>query len=235
MWKIIWTTVVKYVLKWFIKEKVLKKEDNKKPDVIDPNKAIKDELIKFVADRTNIPTQELLENGIKEIETRDIIPQPEILNKDAKKTLIIVDDIEYTDVLYTNDIAKIKETYNLDINQDYKIVLCVGYYAGYIAYKYFLENKVDVGIFDITLGHQLHVIDTWFMEVDGIDIAYFLKQIHPDSKFILCTAHSLNMYSTTIATYNNKCIRHFKQPLESFYLNKNSDRIEALKNLLYEG
>lgn len=222
------TVIVTYILTKFFISKDENKENNN-----NNNNNIKDELIKFVTDRTNVPTDKIMLDAIKEIEERDIIPEPTIINPDKSKTLIIVDDIEYTDVLYTNDIEKIKDKYNIDVNNDYKIVLAVGYYAGYIAYKYMQNNKVDCAILDITLGHQLHVIDTWFMEMDGIDIAYFLKQTNPDIKFMLCTAHSLNMNSTTISTYNNKCLRHFEHPLEYFYVNKNSDRVEVIKELLY--
>ena len=226
---IINTIITFIVAKFLLKDNDEKTKENDKQQDDD----VREQLINFVVDKTNTPTDTIMLNAIEEIESKDVIPEPVIINGDKEKTIIIVDDIEYTDVLYTNDIEKIKDKYNINVHDDYKIVLAVGYYAGYIAYKYLQNNKVDVAILDITLGHQLHVIDTWFMELDGIDIAYFLKVKNPDIKFILCTAHSLNMNSTTIITYNKKCIRHFGHPLEYFYINKNSDRVDTLKELLY--
>lgn len=164
----------------------------------------------------------------------DKVPSPNILNPEGKKTILLVDDIPYTKLLFKSDFKNIDTLYDKKINEDYKIIECFGNKAGWIALKYALieENTVNFGIFDITLGHVLKYNERAF-EIDGIDIACNIYNKFPTMKFLLFTAHSLNKKSSVISKYENKIINGLNIRLEDVYLNKNSNRINKLYNLLY--
>ena len=169
-----------------IYKKIFKKEENNISSK--PNKDIMD----FIYDKTNSPTAEMM-NRID----YNVIGKPEIINPEQEKTILLLDDIPYTQLLYLEDAKKIKEEYGLDVHKDFKIVRCLGPNAGFLAYKYFVidKNKCDYGILDITLGHRVNVTGSWFMELDGIDIANYITKLNPNFKFLLCTAHTINKNS----------------------------------------
>lgn len=186
-------------------------------------------IVDYVSDKTNTPTHEIM----SKIDYSNI-GEVEIINPNGTKTILTLDDIPYTSFLYYEDASKIKEKYQLDIYNTFKVVRCLGPNAGLLAYKYFVidKNPVDYGILDITLGQRINVTGSWYMELDGIDIAKYLREINPNFKFVLCTAHTVNKTNYIINTYNKKCLKIFKQELDSFYLNKNSDRYINIYNLL---
>lgn len=185
----------------------------------------------YIYDPTNTPSKELMES----IDYTSI-KEPVILNPEGKYTVMLVDDVDVTDIMYRQDMKKMTEVHGVDPYKDFKLVKCLGNQAGFQAYKYVIleGNKVDFGVCDITLGHQLRVLDGYYMEIDGIDIAYYIKQANPNFKFLLCTAHTLNNNNSTITKYNNKIKKNFPgKELKDFYLNKNSYRIDKFYDLTY--
>ena len=215
----------------FIIKKVKTKLDNITEN-IDNTSVNEEEKLKnqFLYDPISTPSHELM-NGID----YDTIKQPEILNPDGKKTIIVVDDVVVTDILYRTDLKKMAQAYNVTPYEDFKIVKCIGDKAGFQAYKYVVleGNTVDYGVLDITLGHQVRVLDGYYMELDGIDIAKFILEKCPDFKFLLCTAHTLNKSNSTITKYDNKVSKYLGGQLENYYLNKNSHRVDKFYNLIY--
>ena len=200
----------------FIKEKKTK-SDNTNRDLMD-----------YIYDKTNSPSKDMM----SKIDFSQI-PDPQIVgNLEADKTIILLDDIPYTEMLYFEDIKKVKNEYNYDVYEKYKIVRCLGPNAGFIAYKYFVLNKnpCHIGILDITLGHRVHVTGGWYMELDGIDIANWISNLNPEFDFVLCTAHTINKENYIVNTYNRKCKKLFNRELDYYYLNKNGERYKKLYN-----
>lgn len=213
-----------------LKDKVMNlyKKFFKKEKTIISTKPNKD-LMDFMYDKTNSPTDEMMSRIDYES-----IGEPEIINPEGNKTLLLLDDIPYTQLLYMEDVKKIKNEFDFDIYKEYKIVRCLGPEAGFLAYKYFVidKNPCDIGILDITLGHRVNVTGSWFMELDGIDIAGYITKLNNNFKFLLCTAHTMNKNNYMVNTYNNKCKKIFGKELDAYYLNKNSDRHISIYDLI---
>lgn len=194
----------------------------------------KEEVVQEVENLQEEDTIELVEKAILATNL-NLVPSPEIINPEGSKSILFLDDIQHTEILYTGDIRKVKEEYNLEIDRDFKIVMCLGEKAPLIAYKYAVSNnnKIEYGILDITLGCHYN-LNGRLVTVDGIDIAILLKRCNPDFKFLLCTAHTLNKTNTVVLRYREKLINHFGFDLESYYLNKNDREPYKIKGLLYE-
>lgn len=179
-----------------------------------------------------VDIKEEMRNAI-EFRINRINTEPKIDNPDGKKTIIIVDDVEYTEILYNGDLNIVKQRYGQDFLDDYKIVWCLGEDAGYIAYDYVVNknNKVDIGILDITLGHSL-VTENGRIAVDGIDIGMYITEVCPEFLFVLCTAHTCDKTNQIVSKYMKKTEKYFNKTLESLYLNKNNRTPESFYNLI---
>lgn len=227
-------TIMKMVSKFVVKKvqdrltEVIKEDNKEVGEVTEAKEELT--VTELLFDNKTVITKEMLEQF-----DYSSIPEPEILNPDAPRTAILVDDIVFTDIMYRHDLKKMVEQYGCAPYQDYKMVKCLGDYAGFQAYKYVVleGNKIDVGVLDITLGHNFCIQDRMCVEVDGVDIAYHIKQACPDFKFLLCTAHTLNLNNTTIERYYNKLKDSLGIDLKSVYLNKNSYRVDKFYQLLY--
>lgn len=194
----------------------------------------KEEVVEAVESPLEDDSIELVEKAMLATNL-NLVPQPDIINPEGTKTLMFLDDISHTEILYSGDIRKVKTDYNLEIDKDFKIVMCLGEKAPLIAYKYAVsnDNKIDYGILDITLGCHYN-LNGRLVTVDGIDIAILLKRSNPNFKFLLCTAHTLNKTNTVVLRYREKLINHFGFDLEQYYLNKNDRETYKIKGLLYE-
>lgn len=222
-------TVLKYVIKQKI-DNIL--EDKPKQEQPDLNIHTKEDIdVMIDASDTAIPSDILNQFSFKDI------AEPSIINPDGSKTLLIVDDVVYTKLLYQFDFNNIKKQYNKDVAVDYKIVNCLDPTAGYSAYKYAIidNNKIDVAIIDITLGYRVSINDKYYTEIDGIDLAYHLVNKYPDIKYVLCTAHTLNVNNQIVKKYNDKMLKCLGCNIEDKYINKNEYRVDKLYKLLYEG
>lgn len=227
------TNWIRSVLQLVIKQKideVLKTEETKQPI---PDVTIKDTKQEI---STEDPSKILSSEILSEYDF-DGIARPEVIDKGKEKTILVVDDVIYTNILYQSDFKKIKEKYNKDIEEDFNIVKCLGSTAGYSAYRYTIVegHKVDIAIIDITLGYRVNIANKYYVEIDGIDLAYHLVQKYPDIKFIMCTAHTLNLNNSVVKRYYNKMGIYLNYNLEDKYLNKNDDRVEKLYELIYGG
>lgn len=200
---------------------------SKKPEVVD---LIPEPCLTKPYDVTDIASKELIHSV-----NFNLIPDPIILNPDGPQVMILIDDIECTDLMYKQDIISMESTYNVTPYKDFKVIKCLGKDAGYIAYKYVVlnGNKVNKGVIDITLGHNVRNKDGFYVDIDGIDIAWHIKECNPNFEFILSTAHTLNTKNTVINKYNAKCEKHFNRPLKDYYLNKNSYRVDRFYMLAY--
>lgn len=161
------------------------------------------------------------------------LEEPVILNPEGKKTLLVVDDIVVTELLYRADLHKMESQYDVKPYEDFKIVKCLGKDAGFIAFKYLSKNPIDYGIIDITLEQQIRDNNIYIADLDGIDIVSYIKEVNPNFKYVLCTAHSLNKNNNLVDTYNKKIQKNLKTKLENIYINKNTNRVDRLYNLLY--
>lgn len=215
--------VTKFLFKLFRKKKTKELEQDK-------DQIYKDiELKKYVYDKSLSFTKDMFQS----IDWKSI-PSPVIENPEQQRSIILVDDIPYTELLYRNDMDSIKSKYNLDISKEFKIIKCFGEKAGFIAYKYVvLENHpVDFAFIDITLGHKIKVFGSWYKEFDGIDLAISMSQEHENLNFYFCTAHTLNKTNTTIANYNKKIEKYFNKPIDKFYIGKNTNRAELIYDIV---
>lgn len=223
-------SLAKDVTKDLIKDKLNKitTNDEKKDD---KQEDIKENVEEEILCKPDYPICEEMLNSYD----FSALPKPQITNPDAEKTFLMVDDIPYTKLLFKQDFKTILPLHGKDIENDFKIVECFGNKAGWMAYKYAVldNNKIDYGMFDITLGHVLKYNER-IMDIDGIDIAYHIKNKFESMKFLLFTAHSLNKDSAIINRYITKLKNALNINLQDVYLNKNSDRYETIYKLLYD-
>lgn len=157
------------------------------------------------------------------------------VNENNDKVLFILDDIPDSLTLYKIDFNNIKRRYGLDIENDFAIVRCVGATAGFKAHKHIVvnNNKIDYAILDITLGYIKKLNNGEYLEFDGVDIAIDILNANPDAKILFSTAHTLNKRNPTMQYYFGKFERLTGKKIEEFYLHKNSNRVEPIKNMLY--
>lgn len=164
------------------------------------------------------------------------VPLPNIVNETAEKSLLIVDDYELTSVLYANDFTKIKEEYNKDVEQDYKVIRCLDKDSGLQAFKLICMDKVkiDYALLDLTLGCLIKLPNKQFAEVDGADLGIYIKQQNPDAVIRFITMHTMNLDNFVVTSYRDKLAKH-NIDLVSLYIDKNgSDRHKDIYNLLYK-
>lgn len=168
------------------------------------------------------------------------IPDPVITNETCGKTVLILDDIIESKLMYNTDFSKIKRKYKVDPNKDFRIVYANGSKAGYIAYRYVMDtnNPIDIALLDITLGGIIKFDDGNYIEIDGVDIAIELYKRNPDIKFVFATSHTLNRGASDMLYYFDKFEEATGENLCRYYLDKNNndkenDRALQIKKLLY--
>lgn len=169
------------------------------------------------------------------------VSEPKICgNLDSKETLIIVDDIELSEMLYDSDFNYIKiiskeENNELDITKKYKIVLCLGNECSLKAYKYIHldKNPISKAILDISLGEAYKLSDGNYVEINGIDLANFIWLNNTDSDIRLLTAHTMDENNKTINNFINQFKEYTNKDIMEFVINKNNNnRTERLYEFL---
>lgn len=163
------------------------------------------------------------------------VPEPNIVNPNGEKSLLIVDDYELTSVLYANDFSKIKEDYNKDVEQDFKVIRCLDKDSGLQAFKlvYMDKVKIDYALLDLTLGCLIKLPNKQFAEVDGADLGIYIKQQNPNAVIRFITMHTMNLDNFVVTSYRDKLAKH-NIDLVSLYIDKNgSNRHKDIYNLLY--
>lgn len=168
------------------------------------------------------------------------IPEPIIESTDKLKTLLILDDIQASRLMYQTDFSKINRKTKLNVKDDFNIVFATGNRAGYIAYNYITNLKcpVDIALLDITLGGIIRFDDGEYVELDGVDIAIELRKRNENIKFVFSTSHGLNRGATDMKYYFDKFEAATGECMSRYYLDKNNndkdnDRAAQLKRLLY--
>lgn len=158
---------------------------------------------------------------------------PTSIDRSKDKTLLLVDDVELSALLYKADFDGIRDVYGLDIENEYNEIKSLGQVCGYSSIKYIktTDIKITHAILDLTLGH-IEMVDGVYLEVDGVDVAIELYKHNPDIKILFSTAHSLDNKNATVKYYFNKLKEFNGHCLLDFYLNKNTDRKEKIYELL---
>lgn len=154
----------------------------------------------------------------------DDIDEPEIIDNGKDRSILFMDDLESQFDLYSIDFRRIKNHYDFDINDHYNIINCRGDFAGFIAWKYLQENKVNLAVLDITLGKSVKLENGTYLAYDGIDIGLELERNHPSTFYKFCTAHPLNRKNKEIHSFINKYESESGNEINDFYFNKNDER-----------
>ena len=165
-----------------------------------------------------------------------------------KPTIIMVDDLLPTKVLYDVAIKNIKHVkFNKDKNEcevdythdnkikidDYNVLYFIGKNVGF-SFLHFLETsniKIDYVVLDITINTFAKVDDN-MLEIDGVDLAIYIDKKYPDCKIMFNTAHTMNPRNPTVSSYMSKFKQHFNVGIEKYSINKLSNLSISIYSLL---
>ena len=166
-----------------------------------------------------------------------------------KPTIIMVDDLLPTKVLYDVAIKNIKHVkFNKDRNEyevdythdnkikvleDYNVLYFIGKNVGF-SFLHFLETsniKIDYAVLDITIN-TLAKVDDNILEIDGVDLAIYIDKKYPDCKIMFNTAHTMNPRNPTVSSYMSKFKQHFNVGIEKYSINKLSNLSISIYSLL---
>ena len=165
--------------------------------------------------------------------------KPVIKGNIGSPRVLIIDDINYTVVLYRNDLLEISSKYNKNPLNDFEIVEIFDEDAGFIAHKYVTldRNIIDYAILDLTLGAVYKIADGTCVSYDGVDIAIEILKQNPDAKILFVTAHTMAIHSPSYALYGNKFKRATGKDILAHTVSKidNIQRTESVYTLLYGG
>lgn len=193
--------------------------------------SIEETEVKIEQPKAKIPREVLL----NELDF-SIYPEPVIEgNLESDKNMLILDDYDLTNILYVNDIKKMKSVYNKDVEADFKIYKCLNSDSGFQAYKLINLDKVriDYGVLDLTLGCMVKLPNNEYVEIDGSDIGIYIKKSNPNAKIIFVTAHTMNKDNSMINGYYTK-LKEVGIDLYSSVCNKNNvKRHEIIYKFLY--
>lgn len=162
--------------------------------------------------------------------------EPKITNPDKDKTVLIVDDYDLTNVLFTNDFKTIHKEFQVYPEEDFRIIRCICVDAGFQAYKAIAVDKlkIDFALLDLTLGNLVRLPNGEFADIDGAELAIALKKVNPDAKILFVSAHTTNKNNATVAKYSKK-LEKYGIDLHTNYCSKNDiNRHKLIYNLLYK-
>lgn len=193
------------------------KEENKKDEEVEQKKALPSDVLLRELDYSNVPP-------------------PNIVNPNAEKSLLIVDDYDLSSVLYANDFIKLQEEFNKNVEEDFKVIRCLDKDSGLQAFKLICIDKVkiDYALLDLTLGCLIKLPNDQFVEVDGADLGIYIMELNPNAKIKFITMHTMHMDNFIVAGYAKK-LKDKGIDLSSLYINKNSlARHKDIYNFLYK-
>jgi hypothetical protein len=181
--------------------------------------------------RLEIYTKILGENGIARCD--------EYGDKHSPLKMVIVDDLETIVSYYINLLEQYSKRYDVDIFKNYHVLLFTGDKCGYRAYKYIMENKIQLALLDITLNQSIKYQlgdDTYYMTIDGPDIASLISNKYPDVRYMFNTAHRISDDNTILQKYLIKikaiCNKHMLD-YNRLFINKDSTNIiDAINSYL---
>ena len=198
--------IVKRIINWFRKDNIQEEPTETIETIFNSNEYTKDIEI------LNI--------------NMDDFDDPVIINPEKRRTLLLLDDISESEILFNIDFNNIKTKTGYDIFKEFKIVKCYGKYAGFIAAKYLEKNKrIDYAILDITLGTSIKLANGGYKEYDGIDIGISILNNNKSAHILFLTAHTFNKRNPLMRAYFDKFDSDTDRDITEIYLNKNSDRV----------
>lgn len=164
----------------------------------------------------------------------DLIDPPVILNPEGSKTLLILNDVPEATLLFNMDIDQIYKETGIDINKEFKIVLCNGRYSNIAAYKYAKEHKIDKALLDIVVVDSIISHKFGYMELDGFDVAAEIEKYNPQCHLAIWSNIVLSINSNQIKRYLKKVQSLDIKNILNYYINRNSlDRPNRLKEFLF--
>lgn len=150
-----------------------------------------------------------------------------------RKTILILDDLPSTEVLYMVDFKNIDVEYKLNIEEKFNIIMLYDRKVGFAALKFLKKNiKIDYAILDINIDSLEKFDNGDYIDLDGIDIGIELTNINPNVKIIYSSAYTLNIRNPLMFEYITKYEEHFKQSLVEHTIDKNTVRYKVLYHFL---
>ena len=152
-----------------------------------------------------------------------------------KKTIILVDDLTATKVLYEIAFSEIKRRHKIDVTEDYNIVFFFGKNVGFSVIKFLNKGiNIDYAILDITID-TLAKFDDEYIELDGVDIAIAIANKNATTKIMFNSAHTMNPRNLTVSEFIEKYKKHFKDDMYKYTIDKLVDMNQAIYNFLFKG
>lgn len=152
-----------------------------------------------------------------------------------KKTIILVDDLPATKVLYEIAFNEIKRIHKVDVTEDYNIVFFFGKNVGFSVIKFLNKDiNIDYAILDITID-TLAKFDDEYIELDGVDIAIAIANKNATTKIMFNSAHTMNPRNLTVSEFIEKYKKHFKDDMYKYTIDKLVDMNQAIYNFLSKG
>lgn len=152
-----------------------------------------------------------------------------------KKTIILVDDLTATKVLYEIAFSEIKRRHKIDVTEDYNIIFFFGKNVGFSVIKFLSKDiNIDYAILDITID-TLAKFDDEYIELDGVDIAIAIANKNPNTNIMFNSAHTMNPRNLTVSEFIEKYKKHFKDDMYKHTIDKLVDMNQAIFNFLSKG
>lgn len=152
-----------------------------------------------------------------------------------KKTIILVDDLPATKVLYEIAFNEIKRIHKVDVTKDYNIIFFFGKNVGFSVIKFLNKDiNIDYAILDITID-TLAKFDDEYIELDGVDIAIAIANKNATTKIMFNSAHTMNPRNLTVSEFIEKYKKHFKDDMYKYTIDKLVDMNQAIYNFLSKG
>lgn len=152
-----------------------------------------------------------------------------------KKTIILVDDLPATKVLYEIAFNEIKRRHKIDVTKDYNIVFFFGKNVGFSVIKFLNKDiNIDYAILDITID-TLAKFEDEYIELDGVDLAIAIANKNINTKIMFNSAHTMNPRNLTVSEFIEKYKKHFKDDMYKYTIDKLVDMNQAIYNFLSKG